>query len=235
MIILKDGRQIESETVWEQGGLVKARIYGAEVGYPKDSVARIEKAPRGSNDQKISEGFKFDVWHSGMSMSEVFNAAEEHDKPIIPSGVVSINKHFNLPLVAKYAGKVSEFYYQDSLMGRHAKVTLRFTRQSRLLSTVSVNYSATPGTNRLQLQHDLENLLREKYGRPFREADAVLSLQKSKYWRSGENGIIELRRYLSQDQIIYKDIRVVKQGEREDSNEAEFQRQTSFSRDKGKF
>lgn len=36
-IFLKNGRSIECARIWEEGDIVKARIHGAVVGYPKDN------------------------------------------------------------------------------------------------------------------------------------------------------------------------------------------------------
>ncbi|OQX28240.1 MAG: hypothetical protein BWK80_01105 [Desulfobacteraceae bacterium IS3] len=41
-LILKNGNRIETSRAWEEGGLIKCRRFGAVVGYPKESVERIE-------------------------------------------------------------------------------------------------------------------------------------------------------------------------------------------------
>jgi len=47
-IFLKNGRAIECARIWEEGDIVKAKIHGAVVGYPKDSIERIVKADKKS-------------------------------------------------------------------------------------------------------------------------------------------------------------------------------------------
>jgi len=40
-IVLKNGRRIEVEKAWEDGGQIKGLVYGATIGYPKDQVKNI--------------------------------------------------------------------------------------------------------------------------------------------------------------------------------------------------
>jgi hypothetical protein len=41
-IILKNGRRIEADIIWRENGMIKARLYGAELGYPESEVLKIE-------------------------------------------------------------------------------------------------------------------------------------------------------------------------------------------------
>jgi len=59
IIIFKDGRKIETERAWEEGGQIKCYRYGGIVGYPKVQIDRIiegktdeEKAPVSSTKRK---------------------------------------------------------------------------------------------------------------------------------------------------------------------------------------
>jgi len=43
VVYLKNGRKIEAEKVWEDGGQIKVRKYGSVIGYPMSAVERIEQ------------------------------------------------------------------------------------------------------------------------------------------------------------------------------------------------
>jgi hypothetical protein len=78
-IVLKNGRRIEVEKAWEDGGQVKGSAYGATIGSPKDQVKNIE---RGKNIQKAAkEMLGFDVWTLGMGINDMMRVAERNDIP----------------------------------------------------------------------------------------------------------------------------------------------------------
>ncbi|QTA84909.1 LamG domain-containing protein [Desulfonema magnum] len=49
-IFFKDGRQIETAETWEEGGQIKCYRFGSVIGYPKQSIERIEK--QGAKSEK---------------------------------------------------------------------------------------------------------------------------------------------------------------------------------------
>ena len=66
-IVLKNGRRIKAEKVWEDGGQIKGAVYGATIGYPKDQVKSIERDKNIQND--VKEMLGFDVWTLGMDIA----------------------------------------------------------------------------------------------------------------------------------------------------------------------
>lgn len=99
-IVLKNGRRIEVEKVWEDGGQIKGSVYGATIGYPKDQVKNIVREKKILNDAK--EMFGFDIWTLGMGINDMMYVAERNDIPLRKEGLIGVNKHFH-PSVRKYA------------------------------------------------------------------------------------------------------------------------------------
>jgi hypothetical protein len=101
-IILKNGRRIEADIIWRENGMVKARLYGAELGYPESEVLKIEGDGDGSTPRQklpnpfdslssrelpaqrtvppkkspLHQGFSFDVWRSGMDVQTIMDTAQ---------------------------------------------------------------------------------------------------------------------------------------------------------------
>jgi hypothetical protein len=116
-IILKDGRGIQVDGVWEENDQIKGRLKGAIVGFLKSDVERIETDPIDQPDQ-AHDGFQFDVWRSGLTVYEVMDIAERSDIPITRDGLITTNKNFNSDMSRKYAQSHNKFYYQKTLLGK---------------------------------------------------------------------------------------------------------------------
>jgi hypothetical protein len=56
VIILKNGKQIKSEEVWEEGNQVKCYLFGQIVGYPKETVKQIKSEEGEATSESESEG-----------------------------------------------------------------------------------------------------------------------------------------------------------------------------------
>ena len=91
-VILKNGKTIQSEKCWEDGELIKCKLYGQTIGYSKSDVAEYRL-----NSKPVPKtiGFKFDIWSSGLSVNEVIDIAEANNKPLHRDGLISSNQGSN--------------------------------------------------------------------------------------------------------------------------------------------
>jgi hypothetical protein len=200
VIVFKDGRKMSVEKAWVEEGEVKAKVYGGIVGYPKGSVERIEQEQPSA---RVGEGaFKFDKWISGMSIDEVMKAAETHDVPLLKVGVVSGGKHFN-PEVRKYAKTATAFYYKENLLGKWSTVTLSFSPVSKLLWSVSINWSGPGVSTKGEFRNDVQSLLSEKYGKPKGHGRDLFYDKIS--WRISEISVVSMKVGAGSVNVTYVD------------------------------
>ena len=161
-IILKNGRQIQTDKVWEKDGVVRYNMYGTVVGHPREDVAKIiRKEPQ--NLTQFKNGFKFDVWHSGMTIPQMMAAAERHDIPLHRAGLISANKRFNPKMCRPYAHTATKFNYKTLILGRHATVGLAFTPVSKRLYSIMVSWSGPGISPKSEFRDQVEAMLIEKY------------------------------------------------------------------------
>jgi hypothetical protein len=203
VIVFKDGRKMKVEKAWIEDGEVKARIYGAILGYPKGSVERMEEE---QPSPRLMEGsFKFDKWVSGMSVDEAMKVAETQDIPIIKAGVVSGSKHFN-PEVRKYAGTTTAFYYRDNLLGKWSTVTLSFSPVSKVLWSVSINWSGPEMSTKGEFRNEVESMLSEKYGKP--KARGRDLFHDTTSWKISEISVVSMKAGFGSVNVSYVDKKI---------------------------
>jgi len=113
-----------------------------------------------------AHAFEFDVWRSGMGLSEILATARDHDLPIAPTPLIHVNKGYNHQIATRDAGKHSSYTYATRLMEWPARVTLKLTPYSRELHTVDVAWAVWNGTktDRELLEANLLKVLSQKYG-----------------------------------------------------------------------
>ena len=141
ILILKSGKQIESSKCWREGGMIKCRKKGQIIGFPESEVATV------IFDKEVtapSDGFSFDIWRSGLTVAEALDLAEVNDIPLHKAGLISVNKHFNPKMCLPYANIATKFDYKAQILGRQAKILLKFTPASRKLYSIMVSWSG-PG------------------------------------------------------------------------------------------
>lgn len=155
-LYLKDGRVIESESVWQEDDYYQYTMYGATVGISKNKVESVVYS------KVVEPSFQFDVWAFGSTVEKSFNVAERNDIPLHKSGIISANKHFH-PMVRKYSD-ARHFYYRTTLLGHFAKVELFFTPISRQLHTVNIQWP-NQKTKDPKLTNEIISMISEKYGK----------------------------------------------------------------------
>jgi len=230
VIVFKDGRKMSVEKAWVEESEVKAKVYGGIVGYPKASVARIEEEPPSPS---LAEGaFKFDKWISGMSIDEAMKVAETHDVPILKVGVVSGGKHFN-PEVRKYAKTATAFYYKDNLLGKWSTVTLSFSPVSKLLWSVSTNWSVSGKSVTSEFTKDVESLLSEKYGKPKGRGKELF--YETTYWKISEVSVVSMKVGAGSVNVNYVDKKIEAMKTNEERGLKEEAKKKALLKDQSKY
>lgn len=230
VIVFKDGRKMSVEKAWVEEGEVKAKVYGGIVGYPKGSVARMEEEQPSA---RVAEGaFKFDKWVSGMAVDEVMKVAETHDVPILKVGVVSGGKHFN-PEVRKYAKTATAFYYKDNLLGKWSTVTLSFSPVSKLLWSVSTNWSVSGKSDSSEFTKDVESLLSEKYGKPKGRGKDLF--YETTTWKISEISLVSMKVGAGSVNVTYVDKKIEAIKENEERGLKEEGKKKALLKDQNKY
>ena len=156
-IILKNGKKIDFDEVWEEDDCIKAKRGRITIGFTKDEITEIVREERPEYDS-----FEFDVWHAGITIQEAFRVAELHDIPINKVGIVSGYKKFNQK-VYDYFNSTNLFYYKTKLLGKHAQITLCFTPTSRFLHKIIINFTGN-GSHTKEFENEILIMLKNKYG-----------------------------------------------------------------------
>jgi hypothetical protein len=229
---LKNGKVIALGETWEEDGMIKGVRYGSVVGYPHEMILKIEK------DQKVqsspdNQAFRFDVWHSGMPIMEIFDVVERDNVKLLPHGIHNPSKTFNRQLCMQYLDR-NHFEYRDKLMGRWATVSLWITPESQLLSTVEVKYSGSGISKKSPFRAELQNLLTEKYGEPIKAIKSDVFFE-SVYWQPNKRNTIELKASGNSLAVIYKDFKFVRMADMEKFERETTERRIYTKEDSGKF
>ena len=230
-IVLNNGRRIEVEKVWEDGGQVKGSVYGATIGYPKDQVKNIEREKKIQNDAKEMLGF--DIWTLGMDIDDMMRVAERNDIPLRKEGLIGINKHFHSS-VRKYAQSATQFYYDCELMGRWAKVKLNFTPTSKQLSKITVHWWGLNANNRDQFKGEIEEMLIKKYSAPKHRYKENLLFVRTE-WEVYKTGTVSMRSSSSTLDVEYSDKKFANQEKAEIQDIQGDKKGRYQSKDSGKF
>ena len=169
-VILKSGREIDASKCWKEAGMIKCRKLGQIVGFPESDVATVII---GKEKTAPSDGFLFDIWRSGLTVTEVIDLARVNDVPLHKSGIISVNKHFNSKMCLPYANTATEFDYKTQMLGRHAKILLKFTPDGKKLYSITVTWSGPDISKKSEFRDQVEAMLTEKYGRPVKTKNHI--------------------------------------------------------------
>jgi hypothetical protein len=233
-IVLKNGRRIEVEKAWEDGGQVKGSVYGATIGYPKDQVKNIVREKKNQNDANdAKEMLEFDIWTLGMDIDEMMRVAERNDIPLRKEGLIGTNKHFHSS-VRKYAQSATQFYYDCELMGRRAKVSLNFTPTSKQLSKITVHWWGLNANNRDQFKGEIEEMLIKKYSAPKHRYKENLLFVRTE-WEVYKTGTVSMRSSSNTLDVEYSDKRLASQEMAEIQDIQGDNKERYQSKDSGKF
>ena len=226
-LILKSGRKIEASKCWHEAGMIKCRKLGQIIGFSESEVASVKI------DKKVTahaDGFTFDIWKSGLTVAEVIDLARDHDIPLHKAGISSVNKHFKPKLCLPYANSATEFEYNDQLLGRIAKIVLKFTPTSKKLYSIKLVWSGPDIFKISEFRDQIEAMLTKKYGRPIKIKDHIVF--KTYDFKINKFSIVTMRPGRNNIMLEYLDHRLV----RLSKDEMKAKDRSGFTRgDKGKF
>ena len=200
-IVLKSGRKIDATKCWEDGNLVKCKVYGQVIGYHKSDIAeiRVDAAP-----VMPAKGFRYDIWQSGISVLEAIDIAEANDLPLHRAGLISVNKKFNPKMCRPYADSATRFEYKEQLFGKMASIRFDFTPVSKKLYSLEIKWFGTSVSKNSEFRQQVEAMLRDKYGKPLKIKDKYV--YKEYDWRINENSVVTMKPMGNAVIVTYRDI-----------------------------
>jgi hypothetical protein len=226
-LVLKSGRKIEASKCWHEAGMIKCRKLGQIIGFAESEVVAV------TADKQTTvppDGFSFDIWRSGLTVAEVINLAEESDIPLHKSGFISVNKHFNPKVCRPYANTATEFDYNALLLGRQARIEMKFTPTSKKLYSIRLVWSGPDISKKSEFRDQIEAMLIKKYGRPVKIKDHIIF--KTYDFKINKFSIVTMRPGGNYVMLEYLDKRLVRLAE--DEKRANV-RKGFTGNDKGKF
>ena len=226
-IILKNGKRIDSPQCWEDVDLVRCKMYGQTIGYPKKDIAEvtIETIP-----EKPSVGFRFGKWQSGITVLEAIDIAEAHNLPFHRSGLIISNKTFSAKQSRPYSDTETRFECKEQVFNKLATLRFEFAPTSKKLYSLEVLFRTTGIPKNSEFQQQLEATLWEKYGEPIQITDHII--YKEYDWRINNNAIVTMRPMSNSILVTYRDVTLANLAETEKLNRV----RKGFTRsDKDKF
>ena len=209
-IVLKSGRKIDATKCWEDGNLVKCKVYGQVIGYHKGDIAEIkmDAAP-----VMPAKGFRYDIWPSGITVHEAIDIAEANDLPLHRAGLISANKKFNPKMCRPYADSAVRFGYKEPLFGKMASISFDFTPVSKKLYSLEIKWVGTGISAKSEFGLQVESLLREKYGKPFKISDKYV--YKEYNWKINGNAMVTMKPMGNTVIVTYSDFNLINLAENE--------------------
>jgi hypothetical protein len=162
-LVLKSGRKIEASKCWYEGEIIKCEKFGQIIGF---SQSEVETVTLDKQAAVPVDGFLFDIWWSGITVAEAIDLAQDHDIPLHKGGIISINKHFNPKVCRPYANTATDFEYNAQLLGRQARIAMKFTPTSKKLFSIRLVWSGPDISKKSEFRDQIEAMLTKKYGRP---------------------------------------------------------------------
>ncbi len=145
--------------------------------------------------------FKFDVWSTGMTLSEIVETARANNIPLTRAGVISRDSGFNQRFINERFWKASSVGYLTKLFGVNSTVSLRIApERPRILYEIEI--MMTGRMDKKRLYPELINMFIEKYGPPNKPKR---SLKKAYQWNLNETDQIILKLF-SAPILTYTDV-----------------------------
>ena len=173
---------------------------------------------------------QFDVWETGMTLSEVVETARQHNIPIRQSGIIAQNNGFNQKLINDRFWKAESVGYITSLMGVGAKVVLKIHPDwPRMLYEIEIKFTGKSSSQ--EFKKELLDMLTEKYGK----AEKVLvSFRKAYRWEPVDDDQILLTMY-SFPILSYANKKLKEHAQKQKGYEAQNQKHGYTKKDSSKF
>jgi len=173
---------------------------------------------------------QFDIWETGMTLSQVVETARQNDIPIRQSGIIGINKGFNQKLINERFWEADSVEYITTLLGYGAKVILKIHPDwPRRVYEIEIRFAGKSSSQ--EFKSELVKMLTEKYGRPDKSS---VNLHKAYRWEPDENDQILLTMY-SFPILSYADTLLKNHALKQKGYEAQNQKHGYTKKDSSKF
>ena len=232
VIYLKDGRVIETDRSWEEGGVLKYQKHGATIGMPMENVDRIEDNKQ-LRDSKVVD-FGFDVWKMGTKIEEVMDTAERNDIPLVRSGIITIATHFNAKACRSYMYTHNEYEYRQTVLNYPAIIRLTFTPESRRLGQIVISFNINPSDLTQKPDDDVVHMLLQSYDKP-KALVRFIMIKNNLEWNIQGGNQIHLISYSNSTTLTYKNNYWYAQLEKEKQHQRDLKREAAFLNDSEKF
>lgn len=134
---------------------------------------------------------QFDIWKTGMTLSQVVETARQHNVPLRQDGIIGLNKGFNQKLINERFWKAHMVGYTTTLMGVGAKVIMKIHPDwPRRLYEIEIRFAGKSSSQ--EFKSELLDMLTNRYGKPDK---TLLSLRKAYRWEPAEGDQIMLTMY----------------------------------------
>ena len=144
---------------------------------------------------------EFDVWKTGMTLSEIVETARANNIPLTQAGVTSKDSGFNQRFINERFWKASSVGYLTKLLGVTSTVSMKIApEQPRILYEIEI--MMTGAIDKKRFYPELINMFIEKYGPP---SKARRSLKKAYQWTLNDTDQIMLKLF-SAPILTYTDI-----------------------------
>lgn len=151
---------------------------------------------------------KFDVWKTGMTLTEMVETAIANNIPLTQAGVISQDSGFSQSFINERFWRASSVGYLTKLFGVNSTVSMRIgAEQPRVLYEIEI--LMTGRMDKKQLYSKLINMLIDKYGPPDKPKR---NLKTAYQWTLNDTEQIKLKLF-SAPVLTYTDISYKKAAE----------------------
>ena len=138
-----------------------------------------------------AHAIEFDIWRTGMSLSEIVAVAQAKDIPLFANKVITGSKGFDPRFLNDSFFKSSVFAYNTELLGKRCQVRLMTTdEQPKWLYEIEVSFVGAKQDK--GFYEELLKLLTIKYGRPGTQRETIYL---HKLWKPEPKGEVVLKWY----------------------------------------
>lgn len=147
-----------------------------------------------------AHAIEFDIWRTGMNLSEIVAVAKANNIPIFANMVITGSKGFDPRFLNDSFYKSSVFSYNTELLGKRCAVKLRTTdEQPKWLYEIEVSFVGAMQDK--GFYEELLKLLTIKYGRPGTQRETIYL---HKLWKPDPKGEVVLK-WFSHPILLYID------------------------------
>jgi hypothetical protein len=173
---------------------------------------------------------KFDVWKTGMTLTEIVETARANNIPLTQAGVIPKDSGFSQRFINERFWKASSVGYLTKLFGVNSTVSMRISsEQPRELYEIEILMAGR--MDKKQLYPKLINMLIDKYGPPDKPKR---NLKTAYQWTLNDTDQIKLKLF-SAPVLTYTDISYKKAAEAKSRYKYQNQGNGTIKNDADKF